>query len=85
MTLMPSARPRSFGGKTAVTMAADVAPMSAAPPPWMMRETMSHDAVHADRAQQRGDGEDGDAEQVEAHAAVLVGEAAGRDEQDRRA
>ena len=26
--------------------------------------------------------EDGDAEQIEAHAAVLVGEAAGRDEQE---
>ena len=43
MTLMPRARPRSFGGKTAVTMAAEVAPMSAAPPPWMMRETMSQE------------------------------------------
>ncbi len=41
MTLMPRARPRSLGGKTAVTMAADVAPISAAPPPWMMREPMS--------------------------------------------
>ena len=41
MTLMPRARPRSCGGKTAVTIAAEVAPMSAAPPPWTMRETMS--------------------------------------------
>ncbi len=43
MTLMPRARPRSLGGKTAVTIAAEVAPTNAAPPPWMMRETMSQE------------------------------------------
>jgi hypothetical protein len=41
MTLMPRARPRSRGGKTAVTMAADVATMRAAPPPWITRLRMS--------------------------------------------
>ena len=42
MTLMPRARPRSCGGNTDVTIAAEVAPISAAPEPWMMREPMSH-------------------------------------------
>ena len=42
MTLMPRARPRSCGGNTEVTIAADVAPMSAAPMPWTMREPISH-------------------------------------------
>ena len=42
ITLMPRARPRSCGGKTEVTIAAAVAPMSAAPAPWMMREPISH-------------------------------------------
>ena len=42
MTLMPRARPRSLGGKTEVTMAGEVAPMSAAPTPWRIREAISH-------------------------------------------
>ena len=43
ITLMPSARPRSLGGKTAVTIAADVAPTRAAPAPWTILETMSQE------------------------------------------
>ncbi len=43
MTLMPRARPRSCGGKTAVTIAADVAPMSAAPAPWTTRDAISQE------------------------------------------
>ena len=81
ITLMPRARPRSCGGKTAVTIAADVAPMKAAPAPWMMRETIEPGAAHADGAQERGDREDGDAEQVVAHPAVLVREPPGRDQE----
>ena len=41
MTLMPRARPRSWGGKTAVTMAAEVANMQGAAAPWTMRLPMS--------------------------------------------
>ena len=42
ITLMPKARPRSCGGNTAVTMAAEVATVSAAPPPCTTRLMMSH-------------------------------------------
>ncbi len=41
MTLMPRARPRSWGGKTAVTIAAEVATSSAAPAPCTARLAMS--------------------------------------------
>ncbi len=41
ITLMPRARPRSLGGKTAVTIAADVAPTRAAPAPCTILEAMS--------------------------------------------
>ena len=42
MTLMPRARPRSWGGKTAVTIAAEVATSNAAPTPCRARLAMSH-------------------------------------------
>ena len=38
---MPSARPRSLGGNTEVTIAAEVADSRAAPPPWMTRLAIS--------------------------------------------
>ena len=53
MTLMPSARPRSSGGKTAVTIAAEVAASSAAPAPCTMRLPISQRAVHAEAGEQR--------------------------------
>ncbi len=44
MTLIPRARPRSWGGKTAVTIAAEVATSSAAPVPCSARLAMSQAA-----------------------------------------
>ena len=44
MTLMPRARPRSWAGKTEVTMAAEVAFSRAPPTPWRIRLRISEGA-----------------------------------------
>ena len=82
-TLMPRARPRSWGGKAAVTIATDVAPSSADPTPCTPREPISQAPFRAHGAQQRPGREHRDPDQVEAHAPALVGEPSQRDEQRR--
>ena len=76
------ARPRSEGGKTAVTRAAAVELSSAAPqrPGWLGGDEPA--AVHARCGEHGTGGEDEPSEHEEAHASVLVGEPPGWDEHD---
>ena len=82
MALSPSPFPLSWGGNTAVTSATDVDDMKAAPTPCKKRMTIEERPCERERAGDREHAEDGQADQVEAQAPVLVGEPADGDEED---
>ena len=78
--LTPSAMPRWLSGKASVRMAAELAISMAAPTPWKIRMMISQipggvPGHPGDGQQQREEGEDGEAEVVDADPAVDVAHA----------